>query len=699
VIRSAALLPLLATLTSAAGTTVTLQSSGSPSFLGPAVSLTATVTPSTATGAVYFYDGVTAFGGGSLSGGKVVLATFALGPGVHSLTARYRGDGVNAPAASPVLSQVVLGLGQKGFQPAVPYGGVAFPREAASGDFNGDGKMDLVAANFASNTVAVALGKGDGTFQPPVTYQADPSQASGPSGIQVADFNGDGRLDIAVANGATAVSSVAVFLGNGDGTFQKAISNPVQGNPHTLAVADFNGDGIPDLVADNYLYQSLAVLLGKGDGTFQPAITVPTPPNPIYLTAGDFNGDGAADLAVVASQNQVSILLGKGDGTFRSAATYPVGSALGKVAVADLNGDGRLDLILAGTGDNNVSILLGKGDGSFQSAVNYPAGEGPVTLAVGDFNGDSLPDIAVTNTRGNNVSLLLGNGDGTFQPAANYGVGTDPLALAAADFNGDGRTDLAVGNYIDGSLSILLGSPIAEPIISLVQNGASFQNGLAANSWMTIKGANLASVTDTWDNAIVNGRLPTTLDGVSVSVGGVPAYVYFVSPGQINAVAPAIPAGKVSVVVTNSQGSSPPFASTAQTYMPAFFLWNNTYSVATRQDFTLAAKNGTFAGASTVAAKPGDVIILWGTGFGPTSPAAPAGVQLPASAFPTASPVTVTVGTQAATVYGAALAPGFAGLYQIAIEIPTSLSDGDYPVVAAVAGFSSPVTAIISVQR
>lgn len=240
---------------------------------------------------------------------------------------------------------------------------------------------------------------------------------------------------------------------------------------------------------------------------------------------------------------------------------------------------------------------------------------------------------------------------------------------------------------------------VSKPIISLVQNGASFQNGFALNAWMTIKGANLSSVTDTWDKAIVNGQLPTTLDGVSVSVGGQPAYVYFVSAGQINVVAPNVAPGKVNVTVTNGPATSPPFASTSQTYMPAFFLWNNTYAVATRQDFSLAAKNGTFPGTTSVAARPGDVIILWGTGFGPTTPAAPVGAQVPVSAFPTASAVTVTVGNLSATVYGAALAPGFAALFQVAIQIPSSLADGDYPVVATVGGSSSPATTMISVQH
>lgn len=239
----------------------------------------------------------------------------------------------------------------------------------------------------------------------------------------------------------------------------------------------------------------------------------------------------------------------------------------------------------------------------------------------------------------------------------------------------------------------------AIPIISSVQNGASFQNGFAPGSWMTIKGVNLSGVTDTWANSIVNGQLPTTLDGVSVSVGGQLAYIYYVSASQINVVVPNIEPGLVNVTVMTSGGTSAPFSATAQTYQPAFFLASGSYAVATHLDYSLALKNGTIQGVTTVAAKPGETIVLWGTGFGPTNPAAPQGVEVPASAFPTANPVTVTVGTQTATVFGAALAPGLAGLYQVAIQIPASLPNGDYAVVATAGGLLSPVSTLITVQQ
>jgi uncharacterized protein (TIGR03437 family) len=234
-----------------------------------------------------------------------------------------------------------------------------------------------------------------------------------------------------------------------------------------------------------------------------------------------------------------------------------------------------------------------------------------------------------------------------------------------------------------------------------IENGASFQTGISPGAWITITGTNLSSITDTWTNAIVNGELPTSLDGVKVSVGGQPAYIYYISPTQINALAPNVGTGPpLPVTVTNANGTSSAVTATVLFFQPAFFLWPGNYAVATTVNYGLAVKNGTFSGVTTTPAAPGDVVVLWGTGFGPTNPAAPAGVATPSTTtYNTASPVTVTVGGLAAIVYGAALAPGDAGLYQVAIQIPTSLTGGDYPVVATISGVQSPSTTLITVQN
>jgi uncharacterized protein (TIGR03437 family) len=161
-----------------------------------------------------------------------------------------------------------------------------------------------------------------------------------------------------------------------------------------------------------------------------------------------------------------------------------------------------------------------------------------------------------------------------------------------------------------------------------------------------------------------------------------------------------VPAGSIIVTVTTAGGTSAAFASTASLYGPAFFTWPGNQVVATRTDYSYSVKAGTFAGATTVAAKPGDVIVLWATGFGPTSPAAPTGVAVPSDkAYDTTSLPSITVDNVTATVYGAALAPGSVGLYQIAIQVPPSLADGDWPIQALIGGVLSPTGTILSVHH
>jgi uncharacterized protein (TIGR03437 family) len=244
----------------------------------------------------------------------------------------------------------------------------------------------------------------------------------------------------------------------------------------------------------------------------------------------------------------------------------------------------------------------------------------------------------------------------------------------------------------------------ALPAISTngVVNGASFQPGVTPNSWVTISGTNLASTTQTWAKFIVNGTLPTTLGGVTVSIGLAPAYVYFVSPTQINVLAPpTIPPGPVQVTVTSPGGTSTAATVTAAQYGPAFFLWPNSQAIATHQNFTYAVKNGTFPGTTTVPAAPGEVIILWATGFGPTIPAVPPGIQVPSGpvTYSTSTLPTVTINNVPATVYGAALAPGLAGLYQLAIQVPSTLANGDWPVIATIGGASSPTGVVLTVSH
>ena len=333
------------------------------------------------------------------------------------------------------------------------------PSGIAAGDFNSDGISDLALTEYDNangHDVVVLLGKGDGTFQAPARYPT----GLGPFAVIAADFNHDGKLDLAVSDEFD--NAVSILLGKGDGTFQphKKFITPTY--PHELAAADFDGDGNLDLVINGSSNGFLGVMLGRGDGTFKP--------EQIYITTwglagavspgpGDFNGDGKLDLAVLSGQG-VGVMLGKGDGSFSKPAYYEAAPVAASEVVADFNGDGNLDVAVAGSslkGGGVLAILLGNGDGSFRTHVDYPCSGEPKYMLASDLNGDGKLDLAVTDAATGKVHVFLGRGDGTFHEATDFAAGGHrALFLAAGDFNRDGRMDLAVVNSDTNSVSVLL---------------------------------------------------------------------------------------------------------------------------------------------------------------------------------------------------------------------------------------------------
>jgi uncharacterized protein (TIGR03437 family) len=233
-----------------------------------------------------------------------------------------------------------------------------------------------------------------------------------------------------------------------------------------------------------------------------------------------------------------------------------------------------------------------------------------------------------------------------------------------------------------------------------VVNAATLQPGIAPGSWVAIKGANFGASTRVWrGDEIVDGKLPTELDGVSVKINGKPAAVYFISPEQINVQAPSDDReGDVQVEVTVNGVKREGKTARLQRLSPGFFLWAGKYVVATDLNYDWRVKAGTFPGANTTPAKPGEVLVLWGTGFGPTSPAIPGG-QVVDVANSLTEAVRVTIGGLATEYLGGALSPGAAGLYQIAVRVPAEAPDGDLPIMVDVGGIRSPDWAVITVQR
>jgi uncharacterized protein (TIGR03437 family) len=302
------------------------------------------------------------------------------------------------------------------------------------------------------------------------------------------------------------------------------------------------------------------------------------------------------------------------------------------------------------------------------------------------------PSISGTTPGTINVSINTTPGGATLAPATYQGTIT--FTPTTPGYN----TSVTVAVTMVISTTI----PSPAPVITAVVNGASFQanQSFAANTYVTIQGTNLASTTGTWNNSIIGGQLPTSLNGVTVSFPGGPGYISYVSPTQINVLAPPAGGSAGQLQVNNNGASSNGLTVGGAPASPAFFELSGNQVIATRLDYTYAAKNGSIAGLTTTPAKPGDVLVLWGTGFGATNPAAPAGVVTPSGqTYSATDPVTVTINGVQATVYGVALTPGLAGVYQVAIQVPLTLAAGDWQLLATTQdGFSSASGVILSVN-
>jgi uncharacterized protein (TIGR03437 family) len=462
------------------------------------------------------------------------------------------------------------------------------------------------------------------------------------------------------------------------------------GSPFTVTVTVT--DSVGTSLTKTYTLTISGVLTVAGPSTL-PAATLSS----AYAGATVTAGGGASPYTFAATGLPAGMTIGLTTGAITGTPTSAAGSpysvtvtvtdSVGKTAVMNYSLVVNSPLLISGP----ASLPAGTAGSAYTSTTVTASGGSTVYT----FSATGLPTgLTIGSTTGAITGTPAGNSAGPYTVVVTV---TDSTTATAAK-----------------TYSLTINPPQTTlPLIAGISTSAGGELPIAPNTWVTIYGSNftVAGFTDNWTNAIKNsstGSLPTVLDGVSVMVGTNAAYVNYISATQINVLMPNIGLGPLQVTVTTTAGISAPYTVTAQQDIPGFFAWPNSSGlspgdstqqpVATHLDYSDAVANGTFAGTVTVAAKPGETIILWGSGFGPTTPANPFGVAIPSTqAYNTSSNVTVMLNGAPIAVYQnvATLSAGSAGLYQVGVTIPASLANGSYPITTSVNGVTSPTLTLV----
>jgi hypothetical protein len=399
----------------------------------------------------------------------------------------FNEDGkIDLAAAQPKGIGILDGDGTGAFQDALTYHtSISRPRYLLAADFNNDGKQDFVTASGdflpVGSTIEVALGDGNGGFPKKSVSNFGVSQ---PKAIATADFNGDGRLDLAVTQQFTG--RITILLNDGTGGFRtdafNATSYFVGSQPTAIKAGDFNNDNKADLIALTPSFNSFVVLTGDGTGAFSVSGGSPLQGSSSFfedIDVADFNADGKSDLAIVRSgANVVHVLFGNGTGQFFDYAVLPIPGTPVSVIASDFNGDGKPDIATSNSGIDNsnrlaqITVFLNNGSPSFNPATSYLT-DGAGILGVGDFDGDSKPDLAVSSGAvfvGSNldgIAVLTNKGNGEFRTAINFSYGGVSDYLVVKDFNNDGKDDVAVSQGSNSVALLLNGPTVSLPCLSI----------------------------------------------------------------------------------------------------------------------------------------------------------------------------------------------------------------------------------------
>jgi hypothetical protein len=364
--------------------------------------------------------------------------TSNLGGAISIASADFNGDGVpdfvvGQSSSSPGLGLVVFLTNSGGsLAKGVSYASNDALSYVGVGDFNRDGRTDIVASNWATGAVEVLRGNGDGTFQSPTSISL-PGIANG---LVVADLNGDGWPDVALVGKGP---SVYILLNNGNGTLTLAGTYPITGTGYELVAADVNNDGKLDLCIAMTSTTRVAILLGNGNGTFTAAPDYDTTlPSPYGIAAGDLKKNGSQDLVVTSpSSGSIAVAMANGNGSFGAPLIYPATVLSSQfspfpeeVALADLNGDGHLDIVYANSGYSSVGVFEGDGAGNFYGPAEFPTGGGSWAVAIADVNKDGWPDVVTADAQFSGVSVL--HNTGTTQLAPDFTIAANPTSFRVA---------------------------------------------------------------------------------------------------------------------------------------------------------------------------------------------------------------------------------------------------------------------------